>query len=211
MPRAKILVADDHPLILKGTKEFLNEKGYDDVLTSEDGQHAYNTVLKEKPDVLILDYNMPKLNGLELAKLCRKEKIDVKIILLTLQKNELILKEVGKIIEGYLLKEDALDKLKECLERIVEGNKTYLSSNLKNSMLSAISSDDFMNKLTSAEIKILRQIARNKSSQEIADALFVSVRTIEKHRSNIIQKLELPKKRESLNQFVMINKARFEF
>ncbi|MDG1176250.1 MAG: response regulator [Flavobacteriales bacterium] len=108
----KILLADDHPLILKGTKEFLNEIGFKNVLTSEDGLEAYKLVLKEKPDVLILDYNIPKLDGLELAKLFDKEGIEVKIILLTLQKNELILKEVGETIDAYLLKEDALDKLK---------------------------------------------------------------------------------------------------
>ena len=84
----KILLADDHPLILGGTKVFLNGIGYDNILTSEDGLEAYSYIIKEKPDILILDYNMPKLNGLELAQLCRKEKIDVKIILLTLQKNE---------------------------------------------------------------------------------------------------------------------------
>jgi len=150
----KILLADDHPLILKGTKEFLNEIGFKNVLTSEDGLEAYKLVLKEKPEVLILDYNIPKLDGLELAKLFDKEGIEVKIILLTLQKNELILKEVGETIDAYLLKEDALDKLKECIDSVNE-NEIYISSNIQNSSLNHLSSDDFMSKLTTSESKIL--------------------------------------------------------
>lgn len=186
----KILLADDHPLILKGTKEFLNEIGFKNVLTSEDGLEAYKLVLKEKPDVLILDYNIPKLDGLELAKLFDKEGIEVKIILLTLQKNELILKEVGETIDAYLLKEDALDKLKECIDSVNE-NEIYISSNIQNSSLNHLSSDDFMSKLTSSEIKILKQLAKNKTSQDIGDNLFISKRTVEKHRSNIIQKWKI--------------------
>ena len=204
----KILLADDHPLILKGTKDFLIEEGYSGVSTCGDGQSAYNLILKEKPKVIILDYNMPKINGLELAKICRKENLSVKIILLTLQKNELILKEVGSIIDGYLLKEDALDKLKICLETVVE-NKIYISPILQKSSLGSIIEDDFINKLTSSEIKILNQIAKNKSSQEIAESLFISKRTVEKHRSNIIQKLELSKKGDALKEFVFINKSKF--
>ncbi len=186
----KILLADDHPLILKGTKEFLNEIGFKNVLTSEDGLEAYKLVLKEKPEVLILDYNIPKLDGLELAKLFDKEGIEVKIILLTLQKNELILKEVGETIDAYLLKEDALDKLKECIDSVNE-NEIYISSNIQNSSLNHLSSDDFMSKLTSSEIKILKQLAKNKTSQDIGDNLFISKRTVEKHRSNIIQKWKI--------------------
>jgi DNA-binding NarL/FixJ family response regulator len=186
----KILLADDHPLILKGTKEFLNEIGFKNVLTSEDGLEAYKLVLKEKPEVLILDYNIPKLDGLELAKLFDKEGIEVKIILLTLQKNELILKDVGETIYAYLLKEDALDKLKECIDSVNE-NEIYISSNIQNSSLNHLSSDDFMSKLTSSEIKILKQLAKNKTSQDIGDNLFISKRTVEKHRSNIIQKWKI--------------------
>ena len=186
----KILLADDHPLILKGTKEFLNEIGFKNVLTSEDGLEAYKLVLKEKPEVLSLDYNIPKLDGLELAKLFDKEGIEVKIILLTLQKNELILKEVGETIDAYLLKEDALDKLKECIDSVNE-NEIYISSNIQNSSLNHLSSDDFMSKLTSSEIKILKQLAKNKTSQDIGDNLFISKRTVEKHRSNIIQKWKI--------------------
>lgn len=206
----KILLADDHPLILKGTKDYLNELGFSDVLTADDGLQAYSILIKEKPDVLIVDFSMPKLNGLELAKLCKKEKIKVQIIVLTLQKNELILKEIDKTINAYLLKEDALDNLKEAIEVVRQG-KSYVSPKIQESSLSYFSQVDFMNKLTSSEIKILKQIARNKTSQEIANALFISTRTVEKHRSNIIQKLDLSKSSNSLQQFVLANKSYFEF
>lgn len=206
----KILLADDHPLILKGTKDYLNELGFSNVLTADDGLQAYSILIREKPDILIVDFSMPKLNGLELAKLCKKEKIKVEIIVLTLQKNELILKEIGKTINAYLLKEDALDNLKEAIEVVRQG-KSYVSPKIQESTLRHFSQVDFMNKLTPSEIKILKQIARNKTSQEIANSLFIATRTVEKHRSNIIQKLDLAKGPNSLQQFVLANKSYFEF
>lgn len=204
----KILLADDHPLILQGTEGFLNSIGYTNVITSIDGIDAYNVILKERPQVIIIDYSMPKLNGLELAKLCRKEKLDLKIILLTLQKNELILKEIDKTIDGYLLKEDTLEKLKECIDSVLIG-KSYVSSNIYASNLSHVSCSDLLEKLTASEIKILKKIANNKSSQQIADDLFISIRTVEKHRSNIGNKLGLNKKGKSLKQYVMENIKHF--
>ncbi len=210
MEELKILLVDDHPLILQGTEGFLNSLGYSNVLTSTNGMDAYNIILKESPDVLILDYSMPKLNGLELAKLCKKEKLNSKIILLTLQKNELILKEIDKTIDGYLLKEDTLDQLKECIDSVIN-NKNYVSNNIYESSLSYVTSSDLLDSLTASEIKILKNIAQNKSSQSIADDLFISIRTVEKHRSNIIHKLGLSKKGKPLKQFVMANKDHFKF
>ena len=210
MEELKILLVDDHPLILQGTEGFLNSLGYSNVLTSTNGMDAYNIILKESPDVLILDYSMPKLNGLELAKLCKKEKLNSKIILLTLQKNELILKEIDKTIDGYLLKEDTLDQLKECIDSVIN-NKNYVSTNIYESSLSYVTSSDLLDSLTASEIKILKNIAQNKSSQSIADDLFISIRTVEKHRSNIIHKLGLSKKGKPLKQFVMANKDHFKF
>ena len=199
----KILLADDHPLILKGTKEFLNEIGFKNVLTSEDGLEAYKLVLKEKPEVLILDYNIPKLDGLELAKLFDKEGIEVKIILLTLQKNELILKEVGETIDAYLLKEDALDKLKECIDSVNE-NEIYISSNIQNSSLNHLSSDDFMSKLTSSEIKILKQLAKTKLLK-----ILVTIYLYQKEQLKNTGVI-LSKNGKSLQQFVITNKSRLE-
>ncbi|MFK8038373.1 MAG: response regulator transcription factor, partial [Crocinitomicaceae bacterium] len=92
----------------------------------------------------------------------------------------------------------------------VKRNEVYISPNIQESSLGNIISADFIKDLTASEIKVLNQIAKSKSSQEIADALFISVRTVEKHRSNIIKKLDLAKSGKSLNEFVLLNKEKFE-
>ena len=198
MPKTLIL-ADDHPLILNGTKSFLESKGYEVIATANDGIDAYNKVVKYAPALVILDFDIPKLNGLEIASELRKNHIETKIVILTLHKHSNILDEVGKTIEGYVTKDSGLEELEACLNAILE-NRTYSSKNLsKNIHLKENSESSFL-QLSSAEVKILRYLSQNLSSAAIADELFISKRTVEKHRSNIIKKIGL----DSSNQNALI-------
>ncbi|GLB49598.1 response regulator [Neptunitalea lumnitzerae] len=190
MTPARIFLADDHPLLLNGTKSFLKEKQYDVVDTAEDGYDAYNKIIKYTPDIAILDFDIPKLNGLEIAQKLKRKSINTKIIILTLHKQEAILQEVGKSIFGYLTKDTALNELEECLQQVI-ANKTYISPGLNNS-IHFDSNQQSIDKLTVTEIKILRYLEQSYTSAQIADELFISRRTVEKHRSNIIEKLNLP-------------------
>lgn len=185
-----IVIADDHPILLTGTKAFLESKKFTIAATAMDGNSAYNEIIKHNPDIAILDFDMPKLNGLEIASKCSQNGIDTKIIILTLFKEEAILQEVGKTIQGYILKEDALQEIEECIKEVLTG-KTFVSKNIKAGVHFAQSSEE-LNNLTVAESKILRYLAKNFSSAQIAEELFISKRTVEKHRSNIIKKLEIP-------------------
>lgn len=185
----RIFLADDHPLLLNGTISFLKEKFYDIVATAQDGYDAYNKIIKYTPDVAILDFDIPKLNGLEIARKLKRKKISSKIIILTLHKQEAILQEVGKTIVGYLTKDTALNELEECLLQVTAG-KNYVSSSLDQS-IHYDGNQRSVEKLTVTEIKILRYLENGYTSAQIADELFISKRTVEKHRSNIIEKLEL--------------------
>lgn len=186
----RVFLADDHPLLLNGTKSFLKEKLYDVVATAEDGNDAYNKILKHLPDVAILDFDMPKLNGLEIAKQIKQNKIPTKVIILTLHKQEAILQEVGESIAGYLTKDTALNELEECLLKVMD-DKEYISSNLTQSIHFDYK-ERAVDKLTVTEVKILRYLEQGYTSAQIAEELFISKRTVEKHRSNIIDKLDLP-------------------
>lgn len=185
-----IVLADDHPILLTGTKAFLESKRYIILGTALNGNDAYNEIIKNSPDIAILDFDMPKLNGLEVAAQCHQKGIAVKIIILTLFKEEAILQEVGQTIHGYLLKEDALLEIENCIDTVLQG-ETCISKNITSGV--HLSKDNgSLHKLTVAEAKILRYLAKNLSSSQIADELFISKRTVEKHRSNIIKKLEIP-------------------
>lgn len=194
-----LIIADDHPLILNGTKSFLEAKDYIVIATANNGVDAYNKIIKHNPTLAILDFDIPKLNGLEIASELRKNQIETKIVILTLYKHSNILDEVGKTIEGYVTKDSGLEELEACLNAILE-NKTYYSKNLsKNIHLKENSESSFL-QLTSTEVKILNYLSQNLSSAAIADELFISKRTVEKHRSNIIKKIGL----DSSNQNALI-------
>lgn len=187
--KPSIVIADDHPILLTGTKAFLESKRFKILGTALDGNEAYNSIIKHEPDIAIIDFDMPKLNGLEVAKECQKNSVSTKIIILTLFKEEAILKEVGKTIQGYLLKEDALQEIEFCINEVWTGN-TFVSKNIEDGV--HFSASKFIKDLTVSESKILRYLAKNFSSSQIAEELYISRRTVEKHRSNIIKKLEIP-------------------
>ncbi|MBR9756538.1 MAG: response regulator transcription factor [Algicola sp.] len=189
-----IILADDHPLLLNGTKEFLEQKNYNIIETATDGNEAYNKVLKHQPDMVILDFDMPKLNGLEVALEIQRNNLATKVIVLTLHKQELILNEIGNTIYGYITKDCAMEELEQCLENIKD-NQTYIGRKLKSNIhfdtKKNTNNAPNIEQLTTAELKILKYLNKNLNSTQIAEELFISKRTVEKHRSNIIKKLNL--------------------
>lgn len=185
-----IILADDHPLLLNGTKEFLEKNEFQVIDTATNGNTAYNKIVKQLPDVAILDYDMPKLSGLEVAQHLRRNNIAVKVVILTLHKQESLLKEVGKTIDAYITKDSTMEELVLCINTL-KNDGTYIGKKLKNTLHFGESSDSNIEKLSAAELKILKYINENFNSSQIAEALFISKRTVEKHRSNIIKKLEI--------------------
>jgi len=185
-----IILADDHPLLLNGTKEFLEKKWFKVIDTATDGNTAYNKIINHKPDIAILDFDMPKLNGLEVAQEIQRNQTHTKVIILTLHKQESLLYEVGKTIHGYITKDSALEELEQCLESIKKDH-TYIGKKLKSNIHFGSKTNASIDQLTATEIKILKYLEKNLNSTQIAEELFISKRTVEKHRSNIIKKLDI--------------------
>lgn len=195
----KILIADDHPFTLQGTKSFVESYGYKVIDTCSNGVSALNLITLHHPDIAILDINMPGLDGLDVSKKVQEGKLKTKIVLLTMHKEMTIYKKANEYgIHGYILKEHAHTELEKCLTEIKKGNR-YVSEHLEEELIvDVINGDDELSKLTLSERKIVELIAQQKTSKQIADMLFLSERTVEGHRSNIITKLGLPKEKNIL-------------
>src|SRR5690606_26359395 len=151
---------------------------------------------------------MPFLTGLEIAKNCKELDIPTKIILITFEKDETIYKQAKSLgIHGYVLKEFALAEMEMCIAA-VSNNKPYFSPELIE-FLEIVEPPEEWELLTPTEKEIVKLIAKNHTGVEIADLLFVSPRTVEKHKSNIIKKLDLSHKQNSLLIWVKENQDGF--
>lgn len=198
MKNPTIITADDHPLLLKGLNDFLIEKKFNLIGSGNNGKEAYNLITKENPDIAILDIQMPFMSGLEIAKKCKTNGLNTRIVLITLHKErELYQKAQDLNIFGYILKEFALEEIENCINTVSNGDP-FFSPKIIELLADEFPKDGLLWKLTPSEKKILKLIAKDKTNKEIASLLFISYRTVEKHRSNIITKLKLEPKTNSL-------------
>lgn len=204
----KVLIADDFPLSLDGLKAAI-EKHQGFVVSAEasDGETALEKIRKAKPDAAILDIQMPKMGGLEVARILHKDKSEVAVIILTGWKEPEYFREAMKldVVKGYVLKDNGRQEIIPCLEKVTSGGR-YISPLLSDHAAELIKhGKPELEKLTKREKEILRAVAENKTSSEIAKELFLDVKTVQNHRNNICQKLGLhgPNK---LLQFAIENK-----
>lgn len=198
MTKPTIITADDHPLLLRGLNDFLLERGYNIIGSGKNGKEAYNLITKENPNIAILDIQMPFMSGIEIAKECKTNCVQTKIILITLHKEPEIYEQAKELnIFGYILKEFALEEIETCLENVLKGEH-YFSPNIATKLNKKNTASSLLDVLTPSERKILKLIGKDKTNKEIATLLFISYRTVEKHRSNIISKLKLKHKTNSL-------------
>lgn len=203
--KTSIIIADDHPLILKGLNDFLLEKKYNVIASAVNGKEAFNLIETHKPEIAILDIQMPFLTGLEIAEKCNKLKYETKIILITFEKDESIYNEAKKLgIYGYVLKEFALAEIEHCLDAVFK-DIPYFSQELL-SYLEVEEAPEEFETLTPTEIEVLKHISENKTAKEIGDLMFISFRTVEKHKSNINRKLNLTPTKYSLLFWAKENK-----
>jgi len=198
MNEIRIVIVDDHDIIIDGLKSMLNgHPGYSVVDTAKNGQEAVELCEKIEPDVIIMDISMPVLNGIEATKKIISIIPSVKILALTQHdSNEYILQMFKAGAKGYLLKNSKKTELIEAIDNLVAGS-TYFSKKISDVMVeSFIHHDerkDEINEvvLTNREKEIIKLIASDKNNNQIADELHISLRTVETHRRNIMQKLEV--------------------
>lgn len=205
-----VIIADDHALTLLGIKEYVSSLGYKVIDTCSNGITAFNLILSQRPDIAILDISMPGLTGLEILCKLYEQRNPTKVILVTMHKESSIFKKALACgVSGFILKEQANESLEKCLYEISIGN-SFFSEDLQNDLSYTHESDnDFAGLFTLTELKILKLISERKTSKQISESLFSSEKTIEGHRRNIIQKLGLPKEKNTLLIWAMENREKF--
>ncbi len=191
----KILIADDHPMFIEGIKALLKkEKKYVFVGEAHNGLQAIELIKKKPVDILITDISMPELSGTELTKWVKAEYPGIKVLVLTMYKDRAVVKEILKTqAEGYILKNTDKTELINAIDKIID-NGTYYSLEVLNSLLfdaktkkNIVSS---ISVLTPREIEIVRLISEEYTTADIAGKLFISPRTVDTHRKNILEKTD---------------------
>jgi len=199
MPSTIILI-DDHELILDGLAQLVEGIGGFQILAKAgNGKAGLDLVEKLAPDIVLMDVDMPVMNGLEATQQIKKLYPKVRIIILTMHGDPALIKRMMEIgADGFLLKNSNRDEFREALTRVAQG-KTYFSSDAAQAVISgkSVTPGNFvvgndtilLSTLSDRETEILKNIALGKSNKEIGDQLFISHRTVDTHRTNIMKKM----------------------
>jgi len=193
-----VLIADDHPIFRKGLREIITaEPRLQLVAEVEDGARALQAIRAQLPQVAVLDVDMPQQDGITVARKIKEEGLPVAVVLLTMHRNERFFNAALDLgVAGYVLKDSAVSEIVSAIRAVNEGNSyvtPLLTDYLLNRRHTQTQSETMtgLSTLTDAERRLLKLIAQYKSSQEIADELFISIRTVDRHRANIANKLDL--------------------
>jgi DNA-binding NarL/FixJ family response regulator len=200
MKIVKILIADDHDLIHNGIKNILRPiKRFKIIGKANNGEEAVRKAMELKPDVILMDISMPVLNGIEATKIITDKFPGIKIIALTqYEEPEYVVQILKSGGCGYLLKNSKKNEFVEAIESVLSGKKVFskkISEQLINGLIHKTTANDKPEEheipLTKREIEIIKKIADDMSNQQIADELHISLRTVETHRRNLMQKLNV--------------------
>ena len=196
-----ILIVDDHPLFREGLRSLLAQHSVFVVVgEAGDGNEALRKAEDLKPDVVIMDISLPDVSGIEVTRNIREALPETKVVMVSVHcKIDYITKAFEAGATGYFTKETAAEKLVECIQAVINGDyyvdsalsHEVVKSLLKSSKKELAKADAEYTALTSREQEILRLIAEGQSTKEIASSLFISPKTVENHRTNIMSKLDL--------------------
>ncbi len=195
----KIVIADDHPIVRQGLRQMIEaEKNFTIVGEAGDGEDALQLIETHKPDVAVLDIDMPRIGGFDVARELKRKKSEVGIIFLTMHSEEEIFQTAMDLgVGGYVLKDSATTDIVAGIKSIASG-KPFISPALSALLLNRrrrvnklARQNPELDSLTPTERRILKLIAEDKTSKEIGEELFISHRTVHAHRANISTKLNL--------------------
>jgi DNA-binding NarL/FixJ family response regulator len=202
MEEVRILIADDHPIFIDGIKSLIEGiDGFKVVDSAENGQLAIDKINDCQPDIILMDINMPVMDGVEATRVVKELHPKVKVIMLTMHDEIRLIKDVLEIgARGYILKNIGRDDLIKALETVSSG-KPYLDPAVQEKMIHSLSGHDvetkdepnaeLVNSITQREMEILQLIALGNTSGDIAKKLFISKNTVETHRKNLLGKLNV--------------------
>lgn len=196
-----ILIADDHTMFRESLKQVLNSKPkYNVVAEANNGEEAVSLVRQFKPDVVLMDINMPLKNGIEAAKDIKQKFKEIKIIILTMLENESYILDAFRCnVEGFIYKDARIRVLLHAIDTVYKGER-YITPEIKEKVMNYLTSEKFCQPgeettekivLTPRQIEIVKLVAQGFTSKEVAEKLFLSEFTVIKHRKNIIKKLGL--------------------
>lgn len=192
----KVMLADDHVLIREGIRQLLEFDGTIEVIEeANDGEECLEKLKDTNPDILLLDINMPKKNGIEVLENIKKNNMNVKVLLLTVHNEvEYLLKAVDIGVDGYILKDTESTELKKAILSILNG-ENYIQPNLvpalNSKLVSRDKDKDKIDALTNREMEVLICVANGMFNREIADELNISERTVKNHVTNIFKKIDV--------------------
>jgi DNA-binding NarL/FixJ family response regulator len=195
----KVVIADDHPVFRQGLRQVIESDRQLKVLgEASDGASAIEMIEQTGPDVAVLDVSMPDGDGFEVARVLKQKRLNVAIIFLTMHKDERFLNAALDLgVKGYLLKDSAVADIIASIKAVVAG-QDYVSPMLTGYLINRARSaarlaeeKPALTKLSPTELRVLKLLAEYKTSKEIATELFMSPRTVEHHRANICEKLDL--------------------
>lgn len=199
MAQIRLVMADDHPIVRQGLRQMIEaDKDLTIVAEAGDGQAALALIEQHRPDVAVLDIDMPRMDGFAIVRALQREKHSVEVVFLTMHSEEEMFQGAMDLgVKGYVLKDSAVTDIVASIKTVAAG-RPYLSPALSALLLHRRCRAAELDKqqpglhdLSPMERRILKSIGDNKSSKEIAAELFISYRTVETHRSNICKKLGL--------------------
>ncbi len=194
-----VFLADDHNIVRAGLKVLLESDPTIRVIgEAENGHDAVVGIQKLHPDIVIMDISMPVLSGIDAAEVLKKKGTKTKIVILSMYADdEYVLAAVRAGASGYLVKQSVSSSLIDAVKQVQSG-RVYFSPEVSGAVLSMANVPDYLNRkkrnsgtITHREIDVLRLIASGKTNREISDHLFISAGTVDKHRQNLMRKLDI--------------------
>ncbi len=214
MRKIRIVIADDHPVFTRGLRQVLmGEPDLDVVAEARDGEAALECIQEHRPDVAILDIDMPKKDGFDVVRAMEDRKLSTTVVFLTMHKNEALFNGAMDLgVPGYVLKDSALAEVVDSVKAVAAGHdfvspalSTYLLGRRRRGQ-DLLKEQPGLKDLTPAERRILQLIADGKSTGAIAQELYLSIRTVEHHRAHICAKLNL-QGRDALLRFAITRRS----
>ena len=201
MKKIKILFADDHAIVRDGLRLlFKSDSQFNIIGEAANGAEALELVAKHKPDVAVLDISMPMLNGIEATKIIKEKYPDTKVLILTIHENEEYIQQmILSGADGYVVKNAEKKEIFDGV-RAVANNETFFSPSVSKVLLEGLikrtrknegTETEVYNNLTKREVEILRLIAEGMTSKEISKNLYISISTVNSHRTNMMKKLNI--------------------